>query len=301
MATTVLGLVQQAAGEMGLAVPAVLTGNAPADSSQLLYLANALGQELSRRHAWQALTKQYLFTVSATSITANTSAGSSSLTNASSIAGIDATFGIAGPGINQATYVSGTPSGSTIPLSQPASSTNTGATYTLAKVRYAMPADYDRIIDDTQWDKSKHWRMLGPETAQQWEWLISGYISTGPRMRFRIFSNYFQIWPLPGSAQVLGFEYVSNAWATGAAGTGQSAFLVENDTCVFPDRLMVLGLKKKYFEVKGFDTSLVARDFAEELDLARAHDAGSPVLSLAPRAASVLIGYENIPDSGYGA
>src|SRR6185369_6505508 len=117
MATTVLGLVQQAAGEMGLAVPAVLTGNAPADSSQLLYLANALGQELSRRHAWQALTKQYLFTV-----------------NATSIAGIDATFGIAGPGINQATYVSGTPSGSTIPLSQPASSTNTGATYTLAKV-----------------------------------------------------------------------------------------------------------------------------------------------------------------------
>jgi hypothetical protein len=25
--------------------------------------------------------------------------------------------------------------------------------------------------------------MLGPEDAQQWEWLLSGYISTGPRIR----------------------------------------------------------------------------------------------------------------------
>jgi hypothetical protein len=76
-----------------------------------------------------------------------------------------------------------------------------------------MPSDYDRKIDRTDWDKTKHWEMLGPETAQQWEWLLSGYISTGPRIRYRIFGGYFQIWPMVTTADTLGFEYVSNAWA----------------------------------------------------------------------------------------
>jgi hypothetical protein len=64
---------------------------------------------------------------------------------------------------------------------------------------------------------------------------------------------------------------------------------------------MVLGLKKKYFEVKGFDTSAFQRDFDMQLNIAKSNDQGSPTLSLAPRTANVLIGWENIPDANYGA
>ena len=64
---------------------------------------------------------------------------------------------------------------------------------------------------------------------------------------------------------------------------------------------MVLFLKMKYFEIKGFDTTALMRDFSAELDLAKAHDAGSPTLSMNPRVNSVLIGWENIPDAGYGS
>ena len=64
---------------------------------------------------------------------------------------------------------------------------------------------------------------------------------------------------------------------------------------------MVLGLKKKYFEVKGFDTTAYQRDFDMQMNIAKANDQGSPTLSLAPRTANVLIGWENIPDANYGA
>jgi hypothetical protein len=55
---------------------------------------------------------------------------------------------------------------------------------------------------------------------------------------------------------VLGFEYVSNAWAASSGGTAQSSFQADTDTTAsFPDRLMVLSLKRKYWQIKGFDTS----------------------------------------------
>ena len=298
---TMLQLVQQAAGEMGIAVPTYVVGNTTQDTTQLLALLNAVGYELQREHIWQALNKQNIFTVTGATITGDTTIGSSSLTNASSIVGIDSTYQISGDGLNQATYVASAPGGSTIPLSQPATSTNVGSTYTLSKVKYAMPSDYDRQIDRTHWDKSKHWEMLGPESAQQWEWLISGYISTGPRIRYRIFGGYFQIWPQVGEGEVLGFEYISNGWVTDNTGTVKTSFTADTDTCIFPDRLMVLGLKLKYFDAKGFDTTAFMRDYTGQKDIAKANDAGSATLSFAPRISTILIGWEQIPDSGYGS
>jgi hypothetical protein len=255
-----------------------------------------MGYELVREFDWQALQTQYIFQVAVSTITATSTINSYNLTNCSSIAGITSNYQISGLGINQATYVNGTPSGTTIPMSQPATSSNTAATYTLTQVKYALPTDWDRQIDRTHWDKSKHWEMLGPLTPQQWEWLISGYISTGPRVRYRIFGDLFQIWPALGVNEVLGFEYMTKNWARSTLGVAQSAFTADTDTCIFPDRLMVLGIKKKYFEVKGFGDIYTA-DYSEQLSIAKANDMGSQTLSFAPRPSSILIGWENIPDS----
>lgn len=301
MSMTMLEIIQQAVGEMGSGtVPSYVAGNTNQDTVQQFYLLNGLGQSLSRDFIWQALNSQYIFTVEYTTITGDVTSGSSNLTNASSIVGIDTTYGIQGSGINQACYVNSAPSGTTIPLSQPATGTYTGATYTLTKVKYTMPTDYDRQIDRTHWDKTKHWEMLGPETAQQWEWLISGYISTGPRIRYRIFGSYFQIWPFTASSEVLGFEYISKAWARTSANAPINAFVSDDDTCVFPDRLMVAGLKSRYFKAKGFP-DVYEQEYKEQLSIAFSNDAGSQTLSFAPRVSGILITQANIPDSGYGS
>jgi hypothetical protein len=298
MSSTMLQLVQQAAGEMGLNVPASVAGNQTQDVVQMLALLNAVGYEAERKFIWQALTKQYITTVSYTTLTGSTTNGSATMT-LSSTASIDTTYGIQGAGINQACYVNTVTDGTHIVLSQPATSTNTSQTYTLTKVKYAMPSDYDRQIDNTHWDKTKHWQMLGPETAQQWEWLISGYISTGPRIRYRIFGSYFQIWPFVAAAETIGFEYITNTWALSNAGVPKTSFTVDSDTCIFPDRMMVLGLKAKYFEAKGF-ANVFGPQYQDELSIAYSNDQGSQTLSFAPRVAGILITSANLPDSGYG-
>lgn len=296
MSATLLELVQRASGEMGLSIPTVVVGSTNADTIQQLALINALGRELMREHQWQALNGQHIFTTDAQTLTGDTVDGSTTVSNITT-ATIDTNYQIAGEGINQACYVAEILGATSLRMSQPATANGTGVNFTLAEVKFAMPSDYDRQIDRTHWDKSKHWEMLGPETAQQWEWLISGYISTGPRVRYRIFGNRFQIWPMQNDEETLGFEYVSNAWAQDAGGTFQTSFAADTDTCIFPDSLMTLGLKKKYFEVKGFDTAAYDRDYFRELNIAKANDAGSPTLSMNPRQSGVLITWANVPDS----
>ena len=75
---------------------------------------------------------------------------------------------------------------------------------------------------------------------------------------------------------------------------------LDTDSPVFPDRLMILGTKLKYLEAKNFDTTAVYRDYRDELEEAKGSDADSPMLSMAPRSANILINQNNIPDSGYG-
>lgn len=299
MSMTYLEIIQQAVGEMGSgAVPTYIAGNQNQDTVQQSYLLNGLGASLMRDFIWQNLVGQYIVTVSYTTLTGDVVNGSQTMT-VSSTAGIDNTYGLSGTGINQACYVNSIDTGTTLTLSQPATSTASG-TYTFTKVKYSLPTGYDRLLDRTHWDKTKHWEMLGPETAQQWEWLISGYISTGPRIRWRIFDGYFQIWPFTASSEVLGYEYLKNTWAVSAAGVEKTSMTVDTDTCIFPDRLMVAGLKHRYFQVKGFG-DVFRQEYESQLSIAFANDQGSQTLSFAPRVSGILITQANIQDSGYGS
>ena len=46
-------------------------------------------------------------------------------------------------------------------------------------------------------------------------------------------------------------------------------------------------------------TTALYRDYITELDTSVAQDTSAANLSFAPRPGNVLIGYDNIPDSGY--
>jgi len=303
MASTMLQLVNQVVTELGTSTSlSAVASSTNQDVVQVLALMNAVGYELQRKHQWQALTKEYRFTTVYYQYTGDSTSGSTSLTGMSSISGLDSNFMVTGTGINQDTYVSSA-AGTTVVLTQAATVTATGTTFTFGQTKYSLPSDYDRQVDRTQYDKSNRWEMLGPETAQQWQFLKSSYISTGPRVRYRILGNKFQIWPIISTNDYLGFEYVSNLWVTASGSTApdKASFTADTDTCIFPDRLIVLGTKLKYFEIKGFDTTALKRDYDDQLSFAKANDAGSPTLSFSPRLSSVLISYDNIPDSGYGS
>lgn len=94
-------------------------------------------------------------------------------------------------------------------------------TFTLsnAVANYLLPADFDRHIPQTQWDRNTHWELIGPITPQEWQFRKSGIIANAPRRRFRIkgrASSTFYIDPTPASSDAgltMVLEYYSASWA----------------------------------------------------------------------------------------
>ena len=304
MSSTMLQLVQQTTSELNLAIPTYVAGNTNQDVQQVLALMNRAGYDLVKEHDWQALQLEYRFyTDAVTFVGATISDQSYNIIVTGDATALNSNYSITGEGINQDTYVSSVTfngTTSTIVMSQLASGTYAGVTFTFSQTKYPLPPDFETITDNTHWDKTKHWQMLGPEDAQQWQWLKSGYISTGPRIRWRILGNKFQIWPPYNTQEYLGFEYRSKGWARSATDQVKNSFTADTDTTIFDDTVLVLNTKLKYFQIKGFDTTALQQDYFRYLNVAKANDKGSANLSFAPYPTKVLIGYANIPDTGYG-
>jgi hypothetical protein len=301
MSATMLELVQQVTSELNLAVPTYVAGNTSQDVQQILALMNRAGYDLIKEHNWQALELEYRFYTNAITTTCNTTNGTYVLDNIPSTAGLDNTYSIVGTSVPQDTYVDEVTGPSTLRTTQLSSATSFGGTVTFSKTIYPLPPDYETITDNTHWDKTKHWQMLGPVDAQQWQWLKSGYISTGPRVRWRILGNQFEIWPPYNTLEYLGFEYRSKGWARSATNQVKNSFTADTDTTVLDDSVLVLLTKLKYFQIKSFDTTALQQDYTRYLNVAKANDKGSATLSFAPQPSAVLIGWANIPDTGYGS
>jgi hypothetical protein len=300
MSSNLLQLVQQVTAELNLAVPTYVVGNPSQDVQQILALMNRAGYDLIKEHNWQALELEYRFYTTAITTTCDTIANTYDLLNVGNTTGLDNTYSIVGTAIPQDTYVQNVV-GSTVTTTQLASSTSIGGTVTFSKTKYPLPPDYETVTDNTHWDKTKHWQMLGPVDAQQWQWLKSGYISTGPRVRWRILGDEFQIWPPYNTLEYLGFEYRSKGFVRSAAGDVKNSFTVDSDTTVLDDAVIALLTKLKYFQIKSFDTTALQQDYNRYLSVAKANDKGSATLSFAPQPSAVLIGWANIPDTGYGS
>ena len=298
-----LSLVQQTAAELNLAVPSYVIGNQSQDVQQILALMNGNGYDLLKEYDWQSLQVQYRFYTQSLTANATTVNGSTTLTfePGTDLSNVDSQWQLSGYNIPQDTYVvSANNTTKVVVMSQMATGDGVQSVV-CAQTAYDLPPDFENITNRTQWDKSKHWEMLGPEDAQQWQWLKSGYISTGPRVRWRILDGQFQIWPIMNTQEYLGWEYRSKGWARSATGAIKNSFTADSDTTVLDDRIMVLGTKLKYFQIKSFDTTALMQDYQRYLSIAKANDKGAPNLSFAPYPSKVLIGYANIPDTGYGS
>lgn len=180
-------------------------------------------------------------------------------------------------------------------------------TTTDGTAEYALPSDYDFLIDDTLWDRTNFWKLKGPVSPQEWQRIKSGVLasSTGPRRRVRIrksaSSNTKAIFvdPTPATTgDTLVFEYVSNFWCQSTGGTGQTAWAADADTGILDEYLLELDLKWRFAKAKGLEWGEDQRELELDLSQALARDGGSPVLNLA--GSDKLFLTANIPESGFG-
>lgn len=170
---------------------------------------------------------------------------------------------------------------------------------------YDLPPGWSYFIDQTQWDRTNHWPLLGPKSAAEWAWLKGGLLASFPRMRYRVMGNKFQIWPIPASNSEfnLAMEYMSDNWVqnTNSQDGLPNAALVNNDgdICWYHPWLLIKFTKLKWSQLKGINVPSAQADFQRIWDSLKGKDVGAPVLSLTPQQTPFLIGPWSIPDGSW--
>jgi len=174
------------------------------------------------------------------------------------------------------------------------------------RAAYPLPADWAGPIDQTEWDRTNHWSLIGQATPQQWQTLQSGIVALGPRLRYRYVGDTIELFPTPTTVgdgtfapYTLDFMYYANGWVIEQDGTTKQEATTDAARSVFNNRLMVNGIKLKLWEIKGFDTTALRNDYDWSFNQSMSRNQGAPRLSLSPRVSPIYIGPWNISDGNW--
>ncbi len=295
---TLLELVQQVCDELMIQRPQTVAGSTDPQIRQLLALLNRLGVDLSRQAQWQRLNREHILTTVAINQTGNTVAGSNVITGIPSTVGITPQFGVNGPGTTPFAQVTSV-GADQVTLNMPMTETLTGASFQFSQVAYDLPSDWLSEIPQTEWDRTNRWPLLGPQSPQDWQSFKSGIVYAGPRQRFRIQENQILINPPPPNGLLFSLEYISNGWVINSVNQRLPRFTNDTDTAIFPDSLLVTGLKAQWKAAKGLDGTFDLAEFRVMLDTIKAQDKSAPKLSLSPQPGEVLLSVANVVDGNW--
>jgi hypothetical protein len=304
-----LGLIQQAAQELGIRSPSQIFGASDNQTIQLLALANREGRDFfnagMRKDGWQALRQQNVFNLTGiTGYTGTTTVGSYTMTNISPSltgSGIAAGWGMIDEGFPWDSHVVSFTS-NTVTLDTPASSNQVGETVSFGQDSYPLPNDFTSYMTSTSWDRDFRWQLLGPIDAQEWQVLKSGISPTGPRRRFRIMGNLWYVDPVPTAPETCVFEYYSNAWCQSSAGAAQNSWQADTDYYSLDDDAFILGLKWRFLAAKKLDFTQERQTYDLLVSRLMAVDGANRDLPINAQASGIrLLNEQNVPDTGYGS
>lgn len=167
---------------------------------------------------------------------------------------------------------------------------------------FPMPADFGRQVNQTQWSTSQKRPMMGPDSPQVWSWSQYGIVSVGVFFRYRILDNEYTVFPIPGAGEEFALYYISKNWVQDGANplVYKDQVIGPNDIPVFDRRVMVAGLKVKLWAQKGFDTTVLQREFDSMLLAEKGQNQGAPLINLSGGSERLLINWQNISDTGFG-
>lgn len=131
---------------------------------------------------------------------------------------------------------------------------NQGSIYTIA------PNGFDRIIEETIYDRTQKIPIYGPIGPQAWQ-QAKAFVPIGPVYRYRIRGGNLLFNPTAAAGHTCAFEYVSkNIVRDTVSGLYKPYFTADTDEFFLNERLLMQGLRWKWKAEKNFP-------YAQEKDL----------------------------------
>jgi hypothetical protein len=147
----------------------------------------------------------------------------------------------------------------------------------------AIPADFDRFLNGTFYNRTLNRRVEGPLTPQEWQ-SYKASTSTVLFDAFRQRGDALLLAPTPNAGDSYAFEYVSTYWvATAAASTtpAQAVWMADTDVGILSEDIMTDGVVWRFLKAKGLDYAEPFRTYEAQVMLAMSKDGGKRSVNMA--------------------
>ncbi len=310
---SLLQIVNEVQGLLGLPKSTSVINNTTDPSAvQLLSIGNEAGEELRDwpEGGWKSMMAEFnIVVMPPVTTTGNTTQISAVITNIQpNTTGIVAgAMAIVGNAIPQAARVLTVNSSSSVTMTMEATGSSTAEAVLFCQDTYALPSDYKYTQNRTQWDRTNHWELLGPDSPQMDQWHRSGIVATGPRRHFRQIghaANQWRLWPPPAEIAnplQVAFEYLSTDWVNllGAGTSTSASWQNDTDTPYLDDRALIKTMLWKYQMFKGLSYITARNDASDFIKTLIARDGAAPTIYLAKRIHSQFLSPSQIVDGNY--
>jgi hypothetical protein len=167
---------------------------------------------------------------------------------------------------------------------------------------YALPADFDKLVPESMWNRDASRPVVVPLTSREWQYYEGWNYISGLNLRARIKGGelvFQQTIDASLNGEVIYFDYISNAFCESSGGTGQSAFAADTDVTRMDEYLHSLCMVWLYKKAKGipdwqFDYQLYKKELHNRI--------GADGSARAVRLGGVKAPFigANVPDGSYG-
>lgn len=150
---------------------------------------------------------------------------------------------------------------------------------------WPLPSDFERLLPGEAFFSNSYPSipLIGPLSDE--EFLAAKALPVLPiRPIWRLIGTKVEIWPALASGEVINSQYLSNKWIVAIDGvTTKSAFTLDTDSCLFPERILSLGVIWRWKRTKGLDYAEEFRTYQIERDKIAGHDSGNRVIHMSTR------------------
>jgi hypothetical protein len=162
----------------------------------------------------------------------------------------------------------------------------------------AIPADLDRFVANSFFNRTTRLPVVGPVTPQQWQALQAQPALGRVVLAFRQRSGQFLITPTPPAGQTIAYEYLSKNWAKSAAGQGKPRFMQDDDQTYLDEWLLTLGVRWRFRKSKGLDYAEDFETYEANVAQAMARDGGTTAISI--EGGCPATARANLPEGNFG-
>lgn len=168
---------------------------------------------------------------------------------------------------------------------------------------YDLPADFQRLIPGTAWDRELARPLHGPANEREFQALESGKATPEVPRWFALRRNEIVLSPTPATAgDTIAFTYVSRHWVdTDNDGVADSSeFTHDTDEPVLDDELLITGISWRALQTAGSPYQEQFNEHERLVSQAMAADGGQPAIVFTSHGAPFFDVDKNLPETDFG-